>query len=74
MRNFTRQAPLSEQQLAERVAWYNEQMSEAAKVNEAATLSKQQQGAFELQAALVDATQLSLDQLRGIKAWLQHNS
>jgi hypothetical protein len=74
MHNFTRQAPLSEQQLAERQAWYDEQMTEAANVNAAAMLAKQQQDTAEFQNRLVEATGLPETTLQAIKAWLQHNA
>jgi hypothetical protein len=63
MHNFTRQAPLSEQQLAE-----------AANVNAAAMLAKQQQDTAEFQNRLVEATGLPETTLQAIKAWLQHNA
>jgi hypothetical protein len=74
IRNITRTTPPTEQKLAERQAWFEEQMAEADRVNAAAMIAGQQQRDFEQQARLVEATRLELSQLLAIRIWLQANS
>jgi hypothetical protein len=71
--NFTRTAQPTPEELASRQAWYDQQMAEAAKVNEAAMLAGQQQREHEFQAELVAKTGLSESTLIAIRNWLNHN-
>ncbi len=73
IRNHTLQRRLTDHELAERQAWFEENQREAAKVNAAAMLAGQQQREFDRQAALVEATMLSLPQLQAIRLWLAAN-
>jgi len=72
--NFTRQTPLSEQQLAEREQWFAESRAQSDEINRQAMIAQENIRTAEFQNRLVEATHLSLEQLVAIREWLKHNS
>jgi len=71
--NITRRTPPTAEELAARQAFFEQGQRDADRINAELMLAGQQQREFERQAALVEATQLSLEQLIAIRSWLQHN-
>jgi hypothetical protein len=72
MINPTRLNPTPEQ-VAERQAFLEQNRIEASALSERLKQQQEQQREAEFQNRLVEATQLSLEQLRGIREWLKHN-
>jgi DICT domain-containing protein len=73
IQNITRREPPTAEEIQAREPWLAEQRAAADAVNAQFMLAKQQQDAAEFQSRLVEATQLSLEQLGGIREWLKHN-
>jgi hypothetical protein len=71
--NFTRQTPPTAEEIQAREQWLSEQRAESDRINAGFMLAGQQQREAEFQSRLVEATQLSLEQLGGIREWLKHN-
>jgi hypothetical protein len=71
--NPTRQTPPTEAQLAARQAFFEESQRNAAALSAQLTATQNQIQQARFQEGLVEATQLSLEQLVAIRTWLQNN-
>lgn len=67
------QRQLTESELAERMAWFEENQRQAAALSQMLTLARQQQRESEIENELISRTSLSLEQLIAIREWLKHN-
>jgi hypothetical protein len=74
IQNITRRTPPNPEELAAREQWLAEQRAVADLLNEQLMTAHNQQREAEFQNSLVEKTMLSLEQLRGIREWLRHNS
>jgi hypothetical protein len=72
--NITLRGPLTQEEVAAREKWFLEQRAAADALSAQLALAQQQQRAAAFQNALVEATQLSLEQLIAIREWRKHNS
>jgi hypothetical protein len=72
--NFTRTSAPSPEEQAARLTFFEQSMRDADRINAEFMLAKSQQDAAEFQNRLVEATQLSVEQLIAIRGWLKHNS
>lgn len=70
---FDKRKPITPEQQAEHLAWFDATRREADRVNAEAQLAAQQIKQAEFEANLISATGLELRQLEGIKNWLKHN-
>jgi hypothetical protein len=72
--NITLRGPLTQEEVAALEKWFLEQRAAADALSAQLALAQQQQRAAAFQNSLVEATQLSLEQLIAIREWLKHNS
>ncbi len=66
-------APPTEQELAARVAWFEETQRQAAIFDQQAKLAQQQQSEHEFRTQLVANTLMTEEQLFAVREWLRHN-
>jgi hypothetical protein len=71
--NFTRTTQPSLEEQAASLAFFEESMRQADRLNAEFMLAKQQQDAAEFQNSLVEKTGLSLETLVAIREWLNNN-
>jgi hypothetical protein len=71
--NFTRQAPLTERQLAEREQWFAESRAQSDEINRQAMIAQESIRQAQIQDALTEATGLPETVLIALPAWLKHN-
>ncbi len=69
----TRRTPPTPEELAARLAFFEQSQREADRLNAEFMLAKQQQDAAEFQAGLAEKTGLSLEALIAIRDWLSSN-
>jgi len=74
IRKITRRIPPTTEELAARQAFFDQSQRDADRINAELMIAGQQQREAEFQNRLVEATQLSLEQLIAVKNWLRHNS
>ena len=73
IRNQTRRTPMTDSEKAAQIAFFEQSMREADRLNAEFMLAKQQQDAADFQSKLLADTRLDLSQLIAIKNWLAAN-